>query len=311
MNILHELRALTDEERIDAQERARSVVVKAVGNQPTREQFEHTQVSQYPTWFTRIIAGLMIVVGLASAMPSLFRLYTAGSSYFLHGIDNQLLASIVGVSTFLLAEFLIVLSTISARVYFTGKARLVFVIPILLGLAMALVGNWVIAQPHDLFGWLETLAPPIAVLFLALIGERLVLDAIESRHANERAYTTALAEWQKATANPEQSPRWEAAYVNALKQAVIHANVRGTGATARRELLVQMDKPQWVTVIQRELQAENWFVLPEPVVPVEVAPVKGPFGKNHHEPDDHEFMPMIVHANGHGYERNGNGNGKL
>lgn len=308
MNILQELRILTDEERIEAQQRARDVVTLAGGEQPTRQQFEHTQVSEYPAWFTRIIAGLMIVVGLASAMPSLFRLYTAGSSYFLHGIDNQFLASIVGVSTFLLAEFLIVLSTISARVYFEGRARLIFVIPILLGLSMALVGNWVIAQPSDLFGWLETLAPPIAVLFLALIGERLVLDAIESRHANERAYTQALAEWQRATANPEQSPRWESAYVNALRQQIITANSRGAGATARRELLTKLSRADWVKLIQREMDAENWFSLPESVMPVEVAePV--PFGNIRPVQADHAFMRIPEHVNGHGGIASSNGNG--
>lgn len=311
MNTVQAIHPLTDEQRIEAQQKAREIVVLSVGEQPTREAFQHTQVSHYPAWFTRVIAGLMIVVGLASAMPSLFRLYTAGSTYFLHGIDNAILASIVGVSTFLLAEFLIILSTISARVYFAGKARFIFVIPVCLGLAMALVGNWVIAQPTDLFGWLETLAPPIAVLFLALIGERLVLDAIESRHANERAYSVALQEWQKSTSNPEQSPRWQSAYVNALKQALISANAKGTGATQRRELLATLKREDWIQLVKRELDSEDWFHnhTPEPVEVEVVQPVKNPFGKIHPEADAPEFMPMIESVNGNGYSRNGNGNG--
>jgi len=256
---LRELRPLTDEERLEAADRAKAVVLKANGDKPKREQFLDTAISRYPTWFSRIVAVFMVIVFVAAAMPSLFRLYTAGSEYFRHGIDNAFLGSIVGISTFLLAEFLIILSTISARVYFEGRARLVFVIPICLGLAVALVGNWVVAQPTDIFGWLETLSPPFAVLFLAIIGERLVLDAIESRHANERAYQVALVEWQASNHEPEQSPRWRSAYANALKAMIRDVNGKDRGATARQQLMGTLTASDWRVLVLREMRAESWF----------------------------------------------------
>lgn len=267
-SMLTDIRMLTDEERIEAQARARHVVTLAAGEQPTRDKFTQYGVSHYPEWFTRLIAVLMTIVLLAAAMPSLFRLYTAGKSYFLHGIDNQFLAAIVGISTFLLAEFLIILSTISARVYFTGRARLVFVVPILLGLAMALVGNWTVAKPTDLFGWLETLVPPVAVLFIALIGERLVLDSIESRHANERAYQEALASWHESTARPEDSPRYNSAYANALKAALIASNARNRGGQERREIMASLSSAQWRALIDREIRADDWYSNAEDAVTI-------------------------------------------
>jgi hypothetical protein len=285
--MIYQIRQLTDEERIEAVERARQIVTLAAGTAPTRDKFQHYGASHYPAWFNRLVAVLMAIVLIAAAMPSLFRLYTAGHDYFLHGIDNPLLASIVGISTFLLAEFLIILSTISARVYFTGRARLIFVVPIVLGLAMALVGNYVIAKPADLFGWLETLVPPVAVLFLALIGERLILDAIEARHANERAYQLALASWHAATAQPEHSPRWKAAYSNALKAALISANSRERGATERKAIMAEFTTADWRRLIDRELSAEDWYTSPEPVVIVN--PTQAP---------EQTPLAVLAHMNG-------------
>jgi hypothetical protein len=290
MSILQDLRALTDEERIEAQDRARQIVTLSAGEKPTRDKFDHYGVSHYPEWFTRLIGALMAVVLVAAAMPSLFRLFTAGRDYFLHGIDNHFLAAIVGISTFLLAEFLIILSTISARVYFTGRARLVFVVPIVLGLAMALVGNWTVAKPTDLFGWLETLVPPLAVLFIALIGERLVLDAIESKHANERAYQEALVSWQAATAQPERSPKYTAAYANALKAALIASNGKNRGGTERRELMATLTNAHWRALVDRELKADEWYT--EPHEAVIVNPTL------HHEL--REPAPEFVKMNGNG-----------
>jgi hypothetical protein len=316
-NLLQMFRALTDEERIAARDRARDVVVLAAGARPSRAAFDHASVSQYPAWFTRVVAFFMVVVFVAAAMPSLFRLYTAGSTYFMHGIQSEFLAAIVGISTFLLAEALIILSTISARVYFTGRQRLIFVVPVGMGLAMALVGNWFVAQPTDLFGWLETLVPPMAVLFLALIGERLILDAIETRHANERAYQEAYQQWQAVTASPESSPRFQSAYVNALRDELRRANSSGTGATSRKEAMLAFTFKHWSALVARELAADDWFTSPQdlggedflsasPRLPdlAERAKQNGQhslIGNTVHVQDAPEFGPMTANENESGY----------
>ena len=258
---LTQLRRLSESQRLDARDKARANVIKAIGDKPQRAQFDHFTTSDYPVWFSRTIAAFMVIVFVAAGAPSLFRLFTAGRDYFLAGIADNQQAAIVGASTFLLAEFLIILSTIAASVYFQGRRRWMFIVPITLGLAMALVGNWQIAQPTDVFGWLETVSPPAAVLFIALIGERLALDAIRRKHANERAYQEALAEWKAATAEPESHDRWPSAYANALRQALWRANGRGSGSgsTARQELMQQLNGDDWRELVLREMKAENWF----------------------------------------------------
>jgi hypothetical protein len=252
------LRALTDDERLSAQESARAVVIRRAGAAPSRDSFASNTLSKYPRSVIIGVSVLMVLVFIGAALPSLFRLFTAGRNYFLDGINDPVQAAFVGLATFMLSEFLIILSTIAARVFFTGRGQLIFIVPVLLGLGMALVGNWVVQQPDDLFGWLETIAPPLAVLFMALVGERLILESIAARYENERAYQAALADWRNRTADPEASPHWKAAYANAIKAAITTANSSGTGMTARRELINSMSAADWRPLLLRELHADRW-----------------------------------------------------
>lgn len=325
---------LTDELRIDARERAAKIVLKSVGDRPHRSQFQNSSISKYPMWFTRLIGGLMAVVFIAAAMPSLFRLFSAGRDYFLSGINDHWQAAIVGVSTFLLSEFLIVLSTIVARVYFTGKARLIFIIPVVMGLLMALVGNWTVVNPHDVFSFLEAVIPVFAVLFIALIGERIILESLETRHANERAYQEALQSWQIASSTPEQHPRYIAALANALRDSLKVLNEQGPGASQRKALMSAFTVDHWKPLVWREMQADQWYAvdtgapaelpalpaLPESVPPqrrkaketeagtVEIEP--RPFGNIPPIEEGNEFISMIapVSVNGGIASSNGNGN---
>jgi hypothetical protein len=287
---LQQITPLTEEQRLEAREHARALVIKAAGTRPDRAAFRETIVSEYPAWFTRVIALLMGVVFVAAAMPSLFRLFTAGRQYFAHGITDPVQGAIVGVSTFLLAEALIILSTIAARVYFTGRARAVFIIPIGLGLAMALVGNWTIARPSDLFGWLETVTPPVAVLFLALVGEKLVLDAIHQRHASERAYSAALAAYEAATRNPEEHPQWRRMYAAALREALKAANSTGAGSTKRKEQMSAFTSRDWSALVGREMAADEWFVEVPVLAPEAAAESNG------HSHEDFRNAP-VLHQN--------------
>ena len=286
---------LTDEQRLTAKNEARKVVVAQYGAEPNLEQFqrplpllpnredyENRTVSEYPQWLTNVISTFMVIVFVAAALPSLFRLYRVGYDYFYEGIANDMQAMVVGVSTFLLAEFLIVLSTVAMRVLFKSNgARAVFIIPIGFGLAMAFVGNWTITQPHDAMSWLETIVPPIAVLFTAMIGEQLTLHSIKTRYANERAYQQdrraieserreqqqteklayqdSLIAWHNATKEPEKSEYWLSVYANALRNQITIANDSGRGKTERMAYLGNLSRDEWITLIRQEIQAEQWF----------------------------------------------------
>lgn len=272
------LRELTDNERLDARERAREIVLREIGERPAREQYSGMTVSEYPTWVTRLVGGLMLVVFVAAAMPSLFRLYSAGSRYHLDGINAPWQAAVVGVSTFLLAEFLIITSTLAASIFYRGKARAVFAFPVSLGLAVAFVGNWTVVQPHDMFSWLETVVPPLAVLVMSFVGERLILDAVKQQHADEKSYQEAVAYWQQQTREVETHARWNVVYGRSLIQALREANTGGTGTKARLEAMAAMTRREWAALVRRELliEAGDWLTHEQPAEDAPAIPESAP-----------------------------------
>jgi len=100
--------------------------------------------------------------------------------------------------------------------------------------------------------------PPLVVLNTAYVLKGQMLETIEYRHATERAYQTALADWQAATAEPELHPGWSQFYANALQDALRKANAR------RKELLAAMTQDNWRLAVHREMQADLWYEEPEP-----------------------------------------------
>ncbi len=340
MNI--QIYALNDEQRLTAKNEARNIVIAQYGDEPTLENFqrplpslpdrtdyESRTISEYPAWLTKVIGTFMVIVFIAAALPSLFRLYRVGYDYYYMGIQNNLQATMVGVSTFLLAEFLIVLSTVAMRVLFKSNwTRSLFLIPIILGMAMAFVGNWTITQPHDTMAWLETIVPPIAVLFTAFIGEQMVLHSIKTRYSNERAYQQdrraieserreqqnsekmqyrdALTNWHNATKEPEQSDYWLSAYANALKTAILTSNDSGRGKSERMEYLSNLSRDEWVALIRKEIEAEQWFKQKHLNEPKQAIPVNPTIAL----PLDNQVPVPVMSANGNGnshYQQNING----
>ncbi len=272
---LKTIRPLDDSERLDAEHEAVSIVIQRVGKQPEPADFMTVTHSKYPPIVTRIVGALLALVFVGASSMSLFVIFTAGRDYFLYGgltsvNGAQVLAAhggindfnqgvVSGFATFLLGEFLVILSTVAAMVFYTGRARLWFIVPIVLGLLMTLVGNWTVKQPHDLFGVLLAVTPTVATLFLGLVGERLLFASIEARHAADSAYQDAIAQYAQKTANPQLMDGYRPAVANALKKAIYAANVKGTGATLRRELMATFNKQVWSALVMRELSADNWF----------------------------------------------------
>jgi hypothetical protein len=106
------------------------------------------------------------------------------------------------------------------------------------------------------FAWLEAIAPPLLVLSTAYVLKEQMLEAIELRHANERAYQEAVIEWQRATVNPEAHSQWMQLHANALRDALRKANSR------RREALEALTTADWRALVYRELQADSGMSSP-------------------------------------------------
>jgi len=157
----------------------------------------------------------------------------------------------VGVATWILAENLVIIGTLVFRVFSHDKGRWFMAAPIAIGMAFALVGNYIIVRPgFGAWAWLDTIGPPIAVLSIALMGERILMPSLEARWANERGYQEALARYQQSVADPELLPGWRDTYAFALWEA---------WKRKQRKLAAEMSVEVRDAVVLREMQADRFF----------------------------------------------------
>lgn len=298
INALQELHPLTEDERLDARDAARALVVRAYGSEPTPEQFEHQQMSAYPRWFMGLAITMMTVVFVSAGLVSFFRLFSAGRNHFMESIAVDWQAAIVGFATFILAEFLVMTATVLGSIFVRGRFQKVLTwVAIGAGLLVAFTGNWYITKPHDIWGILETFVPPFAVLATAVIGESMIMDTLRRRAQSKRAFEAAHAEWKTAVAQPEKSDRWRTSYANALREKIKEVNGQGTGQKARREIMQQLDRAAWNALVWREMRADEWFNDEPPQVDIEA--VSHPLADGAPTPTMSQPAPMTVSPNGH------------
>lgn len=258
--MIDNLRPLTQEQRQVAYQAARQAVARSVGPCPARERFAHHTISKYPLSLTRLISLLCIVLLLAAFTPSAIRLYVIGSQTFGQAVDNSVAMTTVGLATVLSAEigqvvFSLALATLGA----SRISRRLLYLSISIATPLALTGNIQTALPGHTpspFAWLEVVVPPLLVLSTAYVLKEQVLETIEQRHADERAFQVALSEWQATTAAPENHPQWSQFYANTLRDALSKANSR------RQEALTALTTADWRRLVYRELQTELWYVEP-------------------------------------------------
>lgn len=258
---LDNLRPLTQDERQDARQAAHEAISRVVGPRPGREQFTHHAASKYPPAVTRLITALCMLLLAAAFTPSAIRLYTIGSTTFGQTISNTVAVQLVGLATVLSAETgQVVFSLALATLGTTRSARRLLYTSALIATLIALTGNIQLALPGHVrspFAWFEAIAPPLLVLSTAYVLKEQMLESIQARHANERAFQAALAAWEAATGDPESHSRWSQVYANALRDALRKANNR------RRDTLEAMSTGDWRAAVWRELQAESWYVIEE------------------------------------------------
>jgi hypothetical protein len=122
---------------------------------------------------------------------------------------------------------------------------------VVFGLLVAFTANWVIIQPSNFWSWLDTVSPPVAVLSVSLILERVILQTLRDRTENERAYHAALEAWQTAVRAPEQHPAFQGILANVLW------DVWKKGK--RAAVVQQITLVERRAIVWREMQAEQWF----------------------------------------------------
>jgi hypothetical protein len=323
---------LTDERRLEAQERARALVVKAAGDMPKAKDFSQHTEGKYPPWMNGLINTLCLVVLLSAFAPSAIRLYAIGSTTFAESIPHETSANVAGLSIVIMAELSMVLFSIASVVIEakaadvktitdskTGETKTIdpnksvkrlLAFSQFIATVIALVGNGQVSLPgheYNLFAWIEAFTPSIVVFTTATILKAQLLNAMERRHANTRAYQMALNAWKTATAHTESDPRYQPALNNALRDFLREDNGKGAGATARKEYMAGLVLVDWQRLVKRERMADEWYADPDAsavsAVPVHVKPVHSvrSFAVNErmngHSNGNHEFIQPVHSVN--------------
>jgi len=254
------IQPLTQQQRLEARQKAIKVIETLAGAKPHREQYKNSTVSKYPHWITALVVILSIIVLLTAFLLSAMRLYHIGYETFYETLKHELMSTIAGLAIVLLSEAAAVLFTLALSVIGqTPTQKRILLVSIVGTATLALSGNYYVAlYEHTLtvFNVLEAMLPPLLTLSTAYVLKELLLRVIEQRHADQIAFEQTLSDWQQSTANPESHPKFTQAYANELRDMLIKINRRRKMSKAAIE---QLEAPQWRMLVRRELQTEDWF----------------------------------------------------
>lgn len=234
---------------------------------PEESEFEYVSASSYPVWLIWGVLILLAIVILAGANISIIRVYKAGYDRHISiGASPEWQAQLIGISTFILAEFMVIVSTIAYGTLFKGPSKRVMLIPIFLGLLMSILGNWVVADPDftsltAMSYWeiTDTLVPPVSLMFMAIILERVITQSIKERFDKLRVFDQAMKEYLRINNMPESHPDYRIKLANSVRRSLTKSNSRGNNSEARIEYMENLEPWEWSDLVMREIEPEHWL----------------------------------------------------
>jgi hypothetical protein len=244
------MKSLTQAKRDQARLKAERSIKTRIGKKPTRVQFNNYVASRFPLWFSRMVGVMLVAVALAAGIISGVRLYVAGFNQVREIVPFLGGRILIGLCTVLAAELLVILSTVAGQVYLHGKQKGIAAVPIVVGTAVAFVGNWTITDPASTWGWVETIYPPIAVLSVAFFFEISLVPELERRQADNNAFESARKDWEYVTDNVEEHPDWWAAWATAIRDELLRVNQIG---------IDDLTPDEWREAVEGEMGAEQWW----------------------------------------------------
>lgn len=250
---------LSEEQKIEAKERAKELVIRSIGEEPKLEDYQSSHISEYPQWLNRGLLILTVIFALIVFMPSLFRIFTLGYASFIQGINVEYQATIAGLSLVLTAEFAVILSGLLRETLVKGRRQQALLwLATLIGLGITLLGNITIVNPHTVIEWLEALSSPVMVLVSAMSFERILLQSLLERRRSVKAFIEAHKQYELDTREPETHYSFRRFWASSLREALIEENSKGRGQKERLELMSQMTPDDWKQLILAHMIEDDW-----------------------------------------------------
>lgn len=248
------LSGLLDSERADAFDEARR---KLVGAEPVFTL--DTTGGAYPPRLRQAILGFIVALLVAAFIPSAMRIFQIAYEEF--PLPAEFIKAIAGFSLVMLAEVGQIGFTLAATVAAEDNKRVrgAFNAGALTCTFIALFGNGTYlrsdTQSAALIGFtmLETFAPPVLTLIAAYALKTLALHSIKARFEARRTYEAAQVDWRQRYEQAHTLAAWPSVIGNTLYDALKRKN------KALKAVLRTITPETWYTLIQRELDAENWY----------------------------------------------------
>jgi hypothetical protein len=271
MSAIEKINSLNQEQRDAALHHARMRIAGTqpqVAREPQMADYERNTYSQLPPTVVTAINRMSELVIVCAFVPSALRIFAATYLMSVTHFDVGF-ALVVGATSIFLAEIGQVVFMLARTTATEGKWQLA--IGAFICTLYALIGNAQVAQPWShggLFAWLETFAPPVLVLLASQVRKTQILHSIADRYAARTQYEgdhaewkstheQTMREWQQRYDNAHQHEDWMRVYANALRDALRHINRKSTA------VLREVTDDDWLTLILREVRAEQWYVQAE------------------------------------------------
>lgn len=253
----------TNQQRIDARNRAKEMVVTLAGAKPTPDEFRENHVGQYPPLVVNGVLFLCAVALLAAFYPSAMRLYEAGYHSFYFAIQNPMKASLAGVSLIVMAELTLLICNLALTVIEPSSFyRLLLNTGSVLSTSIAIVGNvqvGLVGQFSSPIAYLETMTPPLLVVILSFVLKGVLLTRIGDSHQWKLAFKEALNHWQQDVRSAEHSPKFKQSYAAELKSLYVTINGEGRGRTERLNYLNALSSQEWSAIVKAAFREDGWY----------------------------------------------------
>jgi hypothetical protein len=274
---------LSEDQRSNALHAAR---IKIVGEmklpaEPRIEDYNVSSFSNMPDWFNKSINRASLFMLVVAFIPSAMRLHQIGLESFQPVIKHAFSAYVAAICVVFMAEIGQVIFTLSAA-NVRGFNRIGMYVGAAICTVIALSGNGIAVgegATKNIFTFLETYGPPVLVLLTSTALKWQAVNAIKARHAAESAFKADHDAWESDVARVETQWRdaydnahthhsWMRLQANALREALRRANARSTVA------LRDLQDMDWRALIERELNADQWFERTQVAYAIESAAVR-------------------------------------
>lgn len=266
-------RALTDDQRLEARELAKSNLIKYLGGAPKFESFLRAVPSRFGPDAERF-ANISVWIVLTSAyLISSVHIFSVGQKTYMEtGQKTDLrfvMSIIVALGLVFLSESACIALSVAPTVWGANKSlNIMFGAGVVGSAFIATIGNidstilysngpldWAYEWWNSLLvepvKWALATLPPFLTILVGQILKHRMLSQSEARHEAKIKFEEAQSRWELIASNLEHNGAWEQFWANALWDVWAKGKKRTT--------LAEITNEEKILIVQREMSSENWF----------------------------------------------------